>query len=89
MPNGVANAGWVALVGRTFAAFALLNWLAIGGCEVPEVSNWLIDTTQKIVVDGALVVNATESARAHVLEGVPESALRRCQSLRWSTLKTT
>jgi len=88
MPNGVADAGRIALVCWALATFTLLNWLAIWGREVPEISDWLIDIAQKIILDRALVVNATESASAHVLEGVPKSALRRCESLGRSTLET-
>jgi len=88
MPNGVADAGRVALVCWALATFTLLNWLAIRRCEVPEVGHRLVDAAHKVIVDCTLVVNAAESMGAHTLERVPKSALRRCESLRWSTLKT-
>jgi len=75
MPNRVTDARWVALVCWACTAFALLDWLALEVCEVPEVSHWLIDTTQDVILCLTLVIHATERFLTFIGEGVPEGPL--------------
>jgi len=75
MPNGVSDTGWVALVCWTGTTFALLHWLALGVCEVPEIGNWFVDSAHHIIMGFTLVMHATEVNLAFISEGVPEGAL--------------
>mmetsp|Transcript_66355 Transcript_66355/g.128313 ORF Transcript_66355/g.128313 Transcript_66355/m.128313 type:complete len:433 (+) Transcript_66355:157-1455(+) len=80
MPNGVTNAGGITLVSWALPTFALLDWLAVEGREVPEISHRLVDTTQEIILDLALVMHTIEGSLPHIFESVPESTLGRCKS---------
>merc|ERR1712096_538124 len=82
MPNGVADALWVALVCWALTTFTLLDRLAPGVCEGPEGGYWLIDATQKVILGLTLVMHTTEGFLAFIGEGVPEGPLWRGKSLR-------